>query len=138
MACFGQSSQQLYGLLNRKERWGLSWRGWLLLVSDWSPGRLLSFFNVHGFLATTHRVDNHVLVLEGWIRKYAIRAAADEFYRGRYNEVYATAGAENGTGEYVNDYQTLASIGAEILKNLAVPEDHVHGCVTCKRPGQDI
>ena len=32
---------------------------------------------------------------------------------------------ENGTGEYVNDYQTSASIGAEILKNLAVPEDHV-------------
>ena len=93
--------------------------------SDWSRGRLFSFFNVHGFLATTHRVDTDVLVVEGWIQKYAIRGAADEFYRGRYKEVYATAGPENGTGEYVNDYQTSASIGAEILKNLAVPEDHV-------------
>ena len=66
-----------------------------------------------------------VLVVEGWIQKYAIRGAADEFYRGRYKELYTTDGPENGTGEYVNDYQTSASIGAEILKNLAVPEDHV-------------
>jgi len=91
--------------------------------SDWSRGRLFSFFNVHGFLATTHRVDTDVLVVED-IQKSAIRGAADEFYRGRYKEVYSTAGLENGPGEYVNDYQTSTSIGAEIL-NLAVPEDHV-------------
>ena len=32
MGSFGQSSQKLCGLLTRKERWGLSWRDWLLLV----------------------------------------------------------------------------------------------------------
>jgi len=51
-------------------------------------------------------VDTDVLVVEGWIQKYAIRAAADELYRGRYKELYTTDGPENGTGEYVNDYQT--------------------------------
>ena len=85
----------------------------------------LVFSNIQGFLATTHRVDADILVVEGWIHKYAIRGAADEFYRGGYKEVYTTGGPENGTGEYVNDYQTSASIGAEILKNLTVPEDHV-------------
>ena len=97
--------------------------------SDWSRGRLFSFFDVHGFLAATHRVDTDVLVVED-IQKSAIRGAADEFYRGRYKEVYSTAGLENGTGEYVNDYQTSASIGAEILKNIAVPEDHVQMAVS--------
>ena len=85
----------------------------------------LVFSNVQGFLATTHRVDANILVVEGWIHKYAIRGAAEEFYRGGYKEVYTTGGPENGTGEYVNDYQTSTSIGAEILKNLAVQEDHV-------------
>jgi uncharacterized SAM-binding protein YcdF (DUF218 family) len=83
------------------------------------------FSNVQGFLAMTHRVDTDVLVMEGWIQKYAIRGAADEFYRGGYKEVYTTGGPENGTGGYVNDYQTAASIGAEILKKFGVPEDHV-------------
>ena len=125
MACFGQSSQKLYGLLKRKERWGLSWRGWLLLVLTGLVSGYLVFSNVQGFLATTHRVDANILVVEGWIHKYAIRGAAEEFYRGGYKEVYTTGGPENGTGEYVNDYQTSASIGAEILKKLGVPEDHV-------------
>jgi uncharacterized SAM-binding protein YcdF (DUF218 family) len=125
MGSFGQSSQQLWGLLKRKERWGLSWRGWLLLVLTGLVAGYLVFSNVQGFLATTHRVDADILVVEGWIKKYAIREAADEFYRGGYKEVYATGGPENGTGEYVNDYQTSASIGAEILKKLGVPEDHV-------------
>jgi len=125
MGSFGQSSQQLYGLLKRKERWGLSWRGWLLLVLTGLVSGYLVFSNVQGFLATTHRVDANILVVEGWIHKYAIRGAAEEFYRGGYKEVYTTGGPENGTGEYVNDYQTSASIGAEILKKLGVPEDHV-------------
>ena len=125
MACFGQSSQKLYGLLKRKERWGLSWRGWLLLVLAGLMAGYLVFSNVQGFLATTHRVDADILVVEGWIHKYAIRGAAEEFYRGGYKEVYTTGGPENGTGEYVNDYQTSASVGAEILKKLGVPEDHV-------------
>lgn len=125
MASRDHSSQKLCGLLKRKERWGLSWRGWLLLGVTGLVVGCAFFFNIQGFLATTHRVDTHVLVMEGWIHQYAIRGAADEFYRGGYKEVYTTGGPENGTGEYVNDYQTAASIGAEILKKFGVPEDHV-------------
>jgi hypothetical protein len=85
----------------------------------------LVFLNVHPFLAVTHRADSKTLVVEGWISGYAIRAAADEFHRGGYQKVYTTGGPENGTGEYVNDYQTSASIGAEALKKLGLPEDDV-------------
>ena len=118
-------SQKFCGLLKRKERWGLSWRGWLFLVLTAVVASGVVFSNVQGFLATTRRVDTDVLVVEGWIQKYAIRGAANEFYRGGYKEVYTTGGPENGTGEYVNDYQTSASIGAESLKKFGVPEDHV-------------
>lgn len=116
---------KVIGPAQAKRAMGVILAGLATAGSDWSRGRLFSFFNVHGFLATTHRVDTDVLVVEGWIQKFAIRAAADELYRGRYKELYTTDGPENGTGEYVNDYQTSASIGAEILKKLGVPEDHV-------------
>jgi len=125
MGSCGQSSQKLCGLLRRRERWGLSWRGWLLLALIGLVTGYAVFSNVQAFLATTHRVDTHVLVMEGWIHQYAIRGAADEFYRGGYKEVYTTGGPENGTGEYINDYQTAASVGADILKKFGVPEDQV-------------
>ena len=34
---------------------------------------------VYPFLAITHRVNADILVVEGWIHEYAIRAAVKEF-----------------------------------------------------------
>ena len=117
----GHLSQKLWGFLTRKERWGLSWRGRLLLGSIAVVAAYLVFLNVHPFLAVTHRVDSNTLVVEGWIQRYALRAAVDEFNRGSYEHVYTTGGPENGTGGYTNDYQTSASIGEEALKRLGLP-----------------
>ena len=118
-----QSSQKFWGLLKWKERWGLSWRGWLLLTLLGLASASLLFVNVHPFLVLTHRVNTNTLVVEGWIQRYAIRGGANEFNGGSYERIFTTGGPENGTGEYVNDYQTSASVGAEALKKFGVPED---------------
>lgn len=118
-------SQQFWGLLTRKERWGLSWRGWLiaaLLVL--LAGRLL-LLNIHSFLAVTLHADSSVLVTEGWVHDFAIRAAAEEFKAGTYEYVYATGGPVTGLRHYVNDFQTSASVGAERLVAAGVPADRV-------------
>jgi len=81
---------KVIGPAQAKRAIGVILAGLATAGSDWSRGRLFSFFNVHGFLATTHRVDTDVLVVEGWIQKFAIRAVADELYRGRYKELYTT------------------------------------------------
>ena len=117
----GDSSHALWGLVRQKERWGLSWRGWLLLGSIAVVAAYLVFLNVHPFLAVTHRVDSKILVVEGWIQRYALQAGVDEFNRGSYEHVYTTGGPESGTGGYTNDYQTSASIGEEALKKLGLP-----------------
>ena len=46
----------------------------------------LIFKGVYPFLAITHRVNAEVLVVEGWIHEYAIRAALNEFqnHYGRF------------------------------------------------------
>lgn len=73
----------------------------------------------------THRVDTNVLVVEGWIHEYAIRAAVKEFQRNHYERVFATGGPVEGIGGYINDYQTSASVGAELLKKNGLSNETV-------------
>jgi uncharacterized SAM-binding protein YcdF (DUF218 family) len=106
----------LWGILVRKERWGLSSRGWLIAFT----GVLLTFslfsLRIYPFLAVTHRVDTNVLVVEGWIHEYAIRAAIKEFQSNHYQRIFTTGGPVEGTGGYINDYNTAASVGADLLR----------------------
>jgi uncharacterized SAM-binding protein YcdF (DUF218 family) len=106
----------LWGLFDRKERWSLSWRGRLMLASALLLIGALLLKGVYPFLATTHRVDADVLVVEGWVHEYAIQAAVDEFRSGFYRRVFTTGGPVEGTGGYTNDYNTSASVGAELLR----------------------
>jgi uncharacterized SAM-binding protein YcdF (DUF218 family) len=118
-------SRKLWGILTRKERWGLSWRGRLLFTSGILVAGYLGLSMIHPFLALTDRVNSKILLVEGWIPRYALRASADEFNRGPYERIFTTGGPDSGSGGYVNDYQTSASEGAEALKEAGVPEDVV-------------
>ena len=69
----------VWGLLDRKERWSLSWRGWLIVVSALLLMGGLIFKGIYPFLAITHRVKADVLVVEGWVHEYAIQSAVEEF-----------------------------------------------------------
>jgi DUF218 domain len=123
--CCGKPSQKLFGLLTRKERWGLSWRGWLVTTSTSLLAVYLMFLNIYPFLSVTHRVNTDVLVVEGWIPKYAMAKAVKEFRKGSYARIFTTGGPENGSGGYTNDYNTSASVGAEILKKFGISDDLV-------------
>jgi DUF218 domain-containing protein len=111
----------LWNMVIRKERWGLSWRGWLLLSTAGLVAAYFAFLNIHPFLAVTHRVNTNILVVEGWIPRYAIRGAAEEFKTSSYQHIFTTGGPVEGGGGYTNDYNTSASVGAEILKKRGVP-----------------
>jgi uncharacterized SAM-binding protein YcdF (DUF218 family) len=125
MASFEHSSQKLWGILTRKERWGLSWRGRLILVLLGFLSAVLLLLNTQPFLAETHRVDTNVLVVEGWVHKHAIRSAVEEFNSGSYQRIFTTGGPVVGNGGYVNDYQTSASVGADLLKKFGLPSEAV-------------
>jgi hypothetical protein len=120
-----KSSRKLWGILRRKERWSLSWRGWLLLTSAGLVAAYLAFLNIHPFLAVTHRANTNILVVEGWIQRYAIRGGVEEFKNGSYERIFTTGGPWNGDGGYTNDYNTAASVGAEGLKKFGLPADQI-------------
>jgi hypothetical protein len=113
----------LWGLFDCRERWSLTWRGWLILGFTVVVTSALFLKGVYPFLATTHRVDADVLVVEGWIHDYAIQAAVEEFGRGSYQRVFTTGGPVEGSGGYINDYHTNASVGADLLKKYGLPAE---------------
>ena len=53
---------------------------------------------------------------KGWIHEYAIRAAVKEFQSNHYQRVFTTGGPVLGTGGYINDFHTSASVGADLLR----------------------
>jgi len=119
------SPRAMWGLVHRKERWSLSWRGRLILSFALLLAGALLLTGVYPFLATTHRVDADVLVVEGWVHEYAIRAAVKEFRSSSYQRVFTTGGPVEGIGAYINDYNTWASVGADLLTKSGLPSESV-------------
>jgi uncharacterized SAM-binding protein YcdF (DUF218 family) len=110
-------SKRLWGLVTRRERWGLSWRGWLIaglviLGTGW-----ILVLGAHPFLAVTDRVDARFLVVEGWVPAYAIHAGIEEFKSGRYERVFTTGGMmQAGRGDDGTNPETAATWGANRLR----------------------
>jgi uncharacterized SAM-binding protein YcdF (DUF218 family) len=125
MTSSGNRSQKLCGIVRLKERWGLSWHGRLFVTSVVLLAIYAVVLNVHPFLAVTHRVNAKILVVEGWIVEYAIRAGADEFKTGDYERIITTGGPVTGSGGYTNDYNTFASVGARRLKAAGLADESV-------------
>jgi uncharacterized SAM-binding protein YcdF (DUF218 family) len=115
----------VWGLFDRKERWSLSWRGRIIVAATVLLMCALIFEGIYPFLAITHRVHANVLVVEGWVHEYAIQAAIREFRSGSYKRVFTTGGPVVGTGGYINDFYTSASVGADLLRKNGLPSGSV-------------
>ncbi|MEZ5329491.1 MAG: ElyC/SanA/YdcF family protein [Verrucomicrobiales bacterium] len=120
----------------RKERWGLTWRGWLLaglLAMVVGSG---VFWRIQPFLAISEPVPCRILVVEGWVDWLTIGAAVEEFHSGGYTRVLTTGGPVVGNGDYVNDFQTCASVGADRLRKSGLPAEKVQ-MVPCRKMARD-
>jgi uncharacterized SAM-binding protein YcdF (DUF218 family) len=113
----------LWGVIDRKERWGFSGRGWLISVFLGSAVCCWFLFDAHSFLAISQPANTDILVVEGWVNDYTIVAASQEFKSGHYQHILTTGGPVTGLGHYINDYQTEASVGAARLRKIGIPED---------------
>jgi uncharacterized SAM-binding protein YcdF (DUF218 family) len=120
-----QKNRALGGLLVRKYRWVLAWWVKLLLVVTGIALAVGAVLGAYPFLAITQPVNADILVVEGWVHSYAIRAAMQEFKSHPYERVFTTGGPVVGRGGYVNDYQTSASVGADLLKDAGLPAELV-------------
>ena len=111
-----------WGILVRRERWCLSWRGRLAAILAVVLAGFALLREIRPFLAATHRVPAQYLVMEGWVHLSTARAAAAEFRAGGYQAIYVTGEPEEGTGDYQNDSDTEAWVGADLLRRCGIPE----------------
>lgn len=88
----------------------------LLALAVW-----LWLLNIHPFLSPTKRLDTKILVVEGWVHPFTLHAAVTEFLEHGYQQVYTTGGPVEGSGGYINDFNTSASVGAEVLMKAGLP-----------------
>ncbi len=112
-------------MLTRRERWGLSARGWFALGGLALAAATTFVLGIYPFFAITRRVDAPLLVVEGWVDPYAMKAAAAEFRAGSYARVLVTGGPIVGLGGYTSDAETVAYVGAGKLRVAGLPEASV-------------
>lgn len=131
-----QRRTRAFGLIVCKERWGLSWRGWLITLTCALVATGLFVRNIHSFLSVTERVEARTLVVEGWVHPYAIEATLRELRTNTYEHVFTTGGPVIGTGGYTSDFNTAASVGADHLKAAGIAGDLIH-MVPCHESNRD-
>jgi hypothetical protein len=76
------------------------------------------------FLCLTERLPAEVLVVEGWIGRAGVRAAAAEFERGSYRYVVTTGGLTDAKG-WMEPGWSYARGAADELLRLGVPQDRI-------------
>jgi hypothetical protein len=118
-------NRKFHGLLVRKECWRLSWRGWLATFVVLLLIAVTGLFEIHPFLAVTHRVPTKVLVVEGWIHDYGVEAAVQEFKAGNYERILTTGGPVEGAGTSSSIYDTEAWQSAELLVKAGIAAEKV-------------
>lgn len=119
------SDRAFSGIFNRKMRWGLSGPGWLIALLVTLVAGVVVLNTIGVFLAPTAPVQTSTLVVEGWLRPFAINEAARIFRVNSYSEIFTTGGPISGMGGYTNDYNTSASLGAGRLSEAGVPPEKV-------------
>lgn len=116
-------SRRFLGLLSRRERWGLSFRGWLVLAALLLTAIWVVVVGVHPYLAVTDRVASDYLVMEGWVHPFTAQAAATEFRSGGYKLIFVTGEPVFGSGQYVSDSKTESWVGGDLLRREGIPEE---------------
>ncbi len=108
-----------------------TWRGWLLVGVAGGAVALGLLHSLHPFLAVTERVEADVLVVEGWVPDFALRAGVEEFNAGKYRRLLVPGGPME-KGEPLSEYRTLAEFGRATLERLGCPTNELRAVPAAK------
>ena len=119
-----KSEQPAFGLLQRREIWLPTWRGWVFILLMGAGLVFLGAKEVHPFLAVTDPIAGGVLIAEGWIPEYAFGNVVEEFKRHQYDKLYVTGGPVERDAAS-SGQSTYAEVGAAIARNKGLSPDDV-------------
>ncbi len=104
-------------LFRKRERWGLTLYGHLLLLAVVIGILYLFLTNLYPTLAPVERKQTDVLVVEGFISDYVLQAAINEFNKGGYN-LLITTGTPLEYGDLLAPYHNTAKVAGMSLLRL--------------------
>ncbi len=105
-----------YFFINRRERWGFSIYGWMLLVIMIFLPFYLLFNNLYSILAPIQPAQTKILVLEGFISDYILADAIREFNNNHYT-LLITTGTPIEYGKMLSQYKNTAmAAGMSLIK----------------------
>lgn len=99
----------LFGLINKKPRWGLTWKGWITIIILVTLWMVVSFKNIVPFLSSQNPIDAELLVVEGYIPDYALAGILNEYRSRPYKMIIAT-GVWYPQGTYLAQFKTAPDV----------------------------
>lgn len=121
----GVARARCWGLVERRERWGLSLRGRIFLaVASIAVGAAL-LLGVHPFLAVSDGGRGEIMVVEGWIGARRSDRAAAAFKAGRYRSVVVVRDVYEGGNKWTSGRYTADYVAADLVEG-GVPSNLVH------------
>ncbi|MDJ0800496.1 MAG: ElyC/SanA/YdcF family protein [Calothrix sp. MO_167.B12] len=111
-------------LIKRQEIWMLTFQGWVIAIALIVSLIMFAITQVHPFLAVNSPITADVLVVEGWVTDYTIKAALSEFTEGDYRHL-VTTGIPVERGSYLAEYQNFAEIAAASLKKMGLESEKI-------------
>ena len=114
-----------FGLARQRSVVLPSWKGWLVLFALLAFVAVLVFREAYPYLTAECRVPKaDVVLVEGWVADTVMEQAKREIDEGRCDWI-CTAGVDLDRGSYLSEYKDWATLAAENLKAMGVPEEKI-------------
>lgn len=114
--------QKLWGLIEYKLHWGITGKGWIVMLLTVTIIILFTLAYIQPFLSSSSPIQADALVVEGWIADEAIKKAMVKFQQGNY-KVLITTGSPLSKGYYLAQYKTFAELTAATFISLGFDPD---------------
>jgi len=111
-----------WGLISKRERYGLTFKGYMILGGTSIVLLVLVAFNLYPFLAINDPVAGEIMVVGGWLPDYAFASAVNDFKKGKY-KLLVTIGSPFDVGSPLRKYGTSADLAAKIIKEIGFDEE---------------
>lgn len=111
-------------LVTKKERWGLTWTGRLIILAALMILGSVYFRGIYSFLAQNKPLDSTVMVVEGFIPDYALAESMNIFNSGDYALMIIT-GKIRIKGSQLDQYENDGWYSAATLEKLGFDKDKI-------------
>ena len=109
--------RRCFVLFRRRTVWLPTWPVCLLIAAVFSATCAAALKMIHPFLEVTRRTGGDLVVVEGWMPDFALRAAAGQLKKNGYTRLIVTGGPIEKGAPFLA-YGSYAALGASTIDNM--------------------